>query len=126
VGAWPVPLASCSRRKASPVHEVRVSAVEVRPVFLVACGRRAFAAGPLGFVYQPWGRGRSPRPRVAAVGALSVPLAPCGRRGGVVGPPGPVWPTCGRGRSHWHLVFAVGCGWSPGPRVAAVGAWPVF
>ena len=35
-----------------------------------------------------------------------------GRRGGVAGPLGPVWPPWGRGRS-------------PGPRMAAEGAWPV-
>jgi len=49
---------------------------------------------------------------MAAVLAWPVHWAPYGRRGGVAGPLGPVWPPWGRGRS-------------PGPRMAAVGAWPV-
>jgi len=39
-------------------------------------------------------------------------LGPCDRRGGVACQLGPVWLPWGRGRS-------------PGPSVAAVGAWPV-
>ena len=64
-------------------------------------------AGPLGLVWRPWGRSRSPGPRVAAVGTWPFPWASCGRRGGVAGPLGLVWLPWGRGRS-------------PGPRVAAV------
>jgi len=93
---------------------------------------------PLGSVWPPWGRGPSPGhrcllwghgpspgPRVAAVGVWPVTSAPCGRRGGmacilglcdsrgrVAGPLVNVWPTWGRIRS-------------PGPRMAAMGAWPV-
>ena len=44
------------------------------------------------------------------LGASPVPWAPYSRRGGVAGPLGPVWPPWGRG-------------WSPGPRVAVVGAY---
>jgi len=62
---------------------------------------------------------------MAALGVWPVPWATNGRRGGVAGSLGPyagrdgvlgplvpVWPP-------W------GCGRSPGPRMAAVGAWPV-
>jgi len=89
-------------------------------------------AVPLGLVWLPWGRGRSPGTRLAAVGVWPVPWAPSGalqvqwarlvavwawpvqsasygRRGGVAGPMGPVWPPWGRGHSN-------------GPRMAAVGA----
>ena len=88
-------------------------------------GRHGGGAAPLGPVWPPWGRGRSPGPRMAAVGAWPLPSAPPGRRGGVAAPgappcsrggvaapPGPVCPPWRRG-----------C--SPGPRMAAVGVWPV-
>jgi len=69
-------------------------------------------AGPLGPVWPPWGRGRSPGARVVAVGTWPVRWAPCGCRGGVARPLGPVWLPWGRGRSL-------------GPRVVTLGAWPV-
>jgi len=66
-----------------------------------------------------------PGPRIATMGVWPIPWAPHlrrggvgehldshGRRGGVAGPLGLVWPAWGRGRS-------------PGPGMAAVGAWPV-
>jgi len=99
VGAWPLPWAPCCRRGgvAAPC---------------ALCGCLGVVAAPMGPVWSPWGRGRSPGPRVAAVGAWPLPWAPCGRRGGVSGPVAPVWTPLGGGRS-------------PGPRMAAVGAWPV-
>jgi len=50
---------------------------------------------------------------VASVGAWPVPWALWVHRGGVAGPLGSVLPLWKRGRF-------------PGPRVAAVKAWPVF
>jgi len=54
-----------------------------------------------------------------------VPWAPCGRRGDLADPLGPVWPREG-------VAGPLGLVWLPwergratGPRVAAVGAWPV-
>ena len=46
---------------------------------------------PLGFVWPPWGHGRSPGLPVAARGAWPLPWASCGRRGGVAGPLGLMW-----------------------------------
>jgi len=43
-------------------------------------GRRGGVDGPLGPVWPPWGRGRSPGPCLGAVGAWPFPWAPSGRR----------------------------------------------
>jgi len=50
-----------------------VAAVGAWPFHWAPCGRRGGVVGPLGPVWPPWGRGRSPEPRVAAVGAWPVP-----------------------------------------------------
>ena len=71
------------------------------------------------------GRGRSPGPRVAALGAWPVPWASCGRRGGVASPLGLVWKPLGVAGPLGLVWPQRGRGRSPGPRVAAVGAWPV-
>jgi len=100
---------------------------------------RGGVAGRLGPVWTPWGRGLSSWPRVAVLEAWPVPYASWGHRGGVAGPLCPVggpwgrgWPLgplCHRG-SVAVLLGSVWLPWgrgrSPGARVAAVGAWPVF
>ena len=48
-----------------------------------SCGRRGSVAGPLVFLWLPWGRGGCPGLPVAAMGAWGVPWCACGRRGGV-------------------------------------------
>jgi len=53
-------------------------------------GRRKGVAVPLGPVWPPLGRGRSPWTRMASVGVWPVPWVPYGRRWGVAGPLGPV------------------------------------
>jgi len=63
-----------------------MAAVEAWLVPWAPYGRLEGVADPLGPVWQPWGRGRSPGPRMAAVGASPVPLALYGRSGGVGGP----------------------------------------
>jgi len=142
----------------------RMAAMRVRPVPWAPYRRRGGVAPPwvsycrrgsvatlLGFVWLPWGRGRSLGPRMAAVGAWPVPWNPYGRRGGVAGPwapygcsggvggPfGPEWPKWGCGRP-WALYGRRGgvagplalvwlpcaSGRSPGPCIDAVGSWPV-
>jgi len=127
VGAWPFALASYGCRGGG--------AVSLGPVWPPwwECGRypgpQMAAMGAWPVPWAPygriWGRGRSSGPRTSAVGSWPVfsvpsgrrgrvagPLGPSGRRGGVVGPLGSVWPPWGRGRT-------------PGPRLAAVGTWPV-
>ena len=71
-----------------------------------SCGRRVGEAGFLGFVWKPWGRGRTPGPRVAAVGAWPVPWGLCGRHGGAEVP----WVRCSR---RWGVVFPLGFVWTP-------------
>jgi len=125
VGAWPAP----------KVHLVAVGAC---PTPLTQSGCRGGVAGPLGPVCRSggvailWaplggraGRGRSPGPRHAAMKAwpvswassgcregLASPRATSGCHGSVAGALGRVWPPWGRGQF-------------PGPRLAAVGAWPI-
>jgi len=112
VGAWSILCVLHWRRGAWPV-----------PWALY--GRYGSVAGPLGPVWPPWWRGRSPGPRMdaggrglspgsflASVGSRPVPWATYGRRGGVADPLCPVWPKWGRGRAL-------------GPRMAAMGAWPI-
>jgi len=99
VGVWPVPWALFDCRGGVAGN-------------LDLSGRREGVVDPLGPVWPPFRRGRSPGPRLAALVAWLVPWAPSGRLGGVAGPLGPVWSPWGRGRS-------------PGPRMVAMGAWPV-
>ena len=108
-------------------------------------------AGPLGFVWPPWGSGGSPGvcvaavgewrvlwasfrrhgvsqipcPRVTAVGVWPVPWASSARRRGVAGSLGFVWPTWGRSRSPRFVWLPLERGQSPGLCLAAVGAWRV-
>jgi len=108
------------------------------PVPWVPSDRRGGVPGPLGPVWPPWGRGRSPETRLATVKAWPVPWAPFGCHGGVGGPLGPVLPPRGRGRSPgprlspWWLgrfprprLYAVGAWLTPEPGLATVRAWPV-
>jgi len=60
-----------------------------------------------------------------AVWAWPVSWAPYGRRGGVASALGPVWPPWGRGRFLGSVWLPWERGRSLGPRIAAVGAWPV-
>ena len=96
----------------------------VRPVPWVSSSPWGVAS-PLGPVWPPRGRCRSPGPRKVAVGACPVPWGRYVHRGGVAGPLGSVWLPWGRGRFIGHRLAAVWCGRSPGPRLAAVRAWPV-
>jgi len=101
-------------------------------------GHRGVVAGPLGSVWPPWGCGRYPGPRIATVWAWLFLLDPYECRGGVAGPLGLVWLP-------WGVVVPwapYGCrggvpapqgflmppwqrGHSSGPRMMAVGAWPL-
>jgi len=65
------------------------------PVPWVPYGCRGGVAGPMGPIWLPWGRGRSPGPRNAAVGVWPVAWARYGCRGGVAGPLGLFWPQGG-------------------------------
>jgi len=125
VGAWPVFWAPHRCRGVVAGH-------------LVPCECRGGVACPLHTVWPPRGSGWSPGARAAAVVAWPVPWAPCDRRWGVAVPLGPVWPPrgvagplapCGRcggiARPLYPVWMPRGRGRSPGPRAAAVGAWPV-
>jgi len=114
-----------------------MAAVGTWPVSWAPYGRRGSVAIPLRSVCPPWGRGLSPglvwllwgvagpraphglHGRVAdhlglygCREGVAVPWVLYGGCGGVAGPLGPVSPPWMRGRI-------------PGPRMAAVGAWPV-
>jgi len=102
-----------------------MAAVEARSVSWVLYGRRGGVAGPLGPVWLPWKSGWSAGPRMAAVGAWLVPWAPYVRRGGVAGPLGPVWPPWGRAVPLSPVLPPWGRGHSPKPSMAVVGACPV-
>jgi len=95
-------------------------------------------ADPLFGVWLPWGRGRSSGARLAAVVWWPVPWTSSGRCGGVVinlvvvwppwgvaGPLVPVWPPWGVADPLVPVWRPLGRGRYPGPRLAAVGAWPV-
>ena len=109
----------------------------VWPFLWAPYGRRRVVAGPVGPVWMVWGRGRfrgalkPPRrrgrsrgPRMIDVEAWPVPFASYGCCEGVEGPVAPygrleAWPvSC---TPYW---LPWGRGQSPGPRMAAVGAWP--
>jgi len=88
-------------------------------------GRRVVVAGPLGHVWPPWSRGRSPGFRLAAVRLWPVPWTPSGRRVVVAGFMGPVWPPWVVAGFMGPVCPPLGRGRSFDPRMAALGAWPV-
>ena len=109
VGAWQVsrPCMAAKGRDRSPGR--RMTAVEAWPVPWAPYGCRGDVSGPL----APYGCHRGVTGPLGPYGCrkgVPVPWAMYGRRGGVVDFLGPVWPP-------W------GCGWSHGPRMAAVGVW---
>ena len=125
VGVWTVPRAPSGL-------------VAVCPVPWAPSGCRGGVTVPLGPIWPPWGRGRSCGPWVASVGAWTVPWvpsglvevwlvpwAPSGLCGGVTRLLGSVSAPLGRGCSPGPRVAAVGAFLSPGPQLATVGAWPV-
>ena len=152
VGAWPVPWALYGPVEAWPIPWApygrpgcvagtlglvwppwrhgqspgpHMAAMGAWPVSWAPYGCRGGVAGPLGPVWTPRRRNRYPGSRMATVGewqvpwfrtfngdARPVPWAPYGCHLGMAGFLNPVWPPWGRG-------------WSPRPREAAVGAWPV-
>jgi len=77
---------------------------------------------PLGFVLPPWGRGSSPGSRLVVVGACAVPYILSRRRGGVVCFLRPVGRREGVARPLGTVLPPWGCGPSPGPCMAALGA----
>ena len=136
VGAWQVsrPCMAAKGRDRSPGR--RMTAVEAWPVPWAPYGCRGDVSGPL----APYGCHRGVTGPLGPYGCrkgVPVPWAMYGRRGGVVDFLGPVWPPWGCGWSHgprmaavgvWKFprarMVAVGRGKCPGPRMKAVGAWP--
>jgi len=68
-----------------------MAAVGACPFSWAPDSRRGSVVGPLGFVWLPWGHGRSPGPRMVAVRAWKASWAPYGRLEGVAGPLGLAW-----------------------------------
>ena len=81
-------------------------------------------AGSMGPGWLPWGRGQCPGPRVAAVAKKPGLFDPGCCRGGVVGSLGHGWASVGMAGPLGPVCLPWGCGQSPGPQVAIVGAWP--
>ena len=105
VGRGRSPVLRVATVMAWPVDWARVSTVRAWPVPCTPSGCHGGMAGPLGPVWPPWVRGRSPGPRVAAMGCIwsrgprlaamgawPVCRAPDGRRWCVAGLLAPGWP----------------------------------
>ena len=117
----------------------RLAAVGAWPLPLASSGRRPGVSGPLHLVWPLWGCGRSagtrmaavgcsrsPGPLLVAVGACPVQWAPSGHRVGMRGPLCTVWVPWGVASLLYPVLPTLECGRSPGPRLAAMGAWPFF
>jgi len=89
-------------------------------------GCREGVVAPLATVWPSFRRGQSPATRMAAVAAWPVFWHPYGCRGGVASPLSPVLPPWKRAQTPGPgmAVFWLR-GRTNGPRMAAVGAWPV-
>jgi len=103
----------------------RMAAVRASSVPWAPYGGRGDVVGFVGLVWLPWGRDRCPGLRMVVVGPWPVLWAQYDGLGGVASPLGTVWMPWG---SYWYATPVWppwGRGRSPGPRMAAVGAWPV-